>query len=54
MKTDNENKGLLNQICQLCREKNELVKQANVLKNENEESLNELEQVKKNYVNDEF
>ena len=38
VETVNENRGLLKQISQLCREKNELVKQVNVLKNENEES----------------
>ena len=38
----NKNRGLLKQISHLCREKNELVKQVNVLKNEKKESLNEL------------
>ena len=46
VETVNENRRLLMQIFQLCRETNELVKQVNVLKNEKEESLNELEQIK--------
>ena len=46
VETVNVNTRLLNQISQLCREKNELVKQVNVLKNEKEESLNELKQIK--------
>ena len=40
-----KNRGLLKQISQLCREKNELIKQVNVLKNEllkQGESFNEL------------
>ena len=41
VETVNENKGLLKHISQLCREKNDLIKQVNVLKNEKEESLNE-------------
>ena len=46
----NENKGLLKQMLQLCREKNELVKQVNVLKDEflkQGDSLKELELIKK-------
>ena len=46
VETVNENRGLLKKISGLCRKKNELVKQVNVLKNEKEESLNELEQIK--------
>ena len=42
-----ENRGLLKKISQPCKEKNELVKQFNDFKNEKEESLNELEQIKK-------
>ena len=34
METVHENRGLLKKISQLCREKNELVKQVHVLKNE--------------------
>ena len=47
VETINEKRRLLKQITQLCRDTNELVKQANVLKNEKEESLNKLEQIKK-------
>ena len=47
VETIKENKGLLEHISQLCREKNDLFKQDNVLKIENEESLNELEHIKK-------
>ena len=47
MEIVNENRGLLKHISQLCREKNDLVKQGNVLKNEKKESLNELEHIKK-------
>ena len=47
METVNDNRGLLKKITQPCRENNELVKQVNVLKNEKEESLNGLEQMKK-------
>ena len=46
----NENRGLLKKTSQLCREKNEIVKHVNVLKDEllkHGESLNELEQIKK-------
>ena len=46
VETVNENRELLKQTSQLCREKNELGKQVNVLKNEKEESLNELKQIK--------
>ena len=41
VETINENKGLLKHISQLCREKNEIIKQVNMLKNKKEESLNE-------------
>ena len=37
---------MLKPISQLCRKKNELVKQVNVLKSENNESLNKFEQIK--------
>ena len=47
METINENKGLLKHIYQLCREKTELIKQVNALNNKKEESLNELEHIKK-------
>ena len=47
VETIKENRGLLEHISQLCREKNDLFKQDNVLKIENEESLNELEHIKK-------
>ena len=47
VETVNENRGQLKHISQLCREKNWLIKQVNVLKNEKEESLNELEHIKK-------
>ena len=46
----NENRGLLKKIFQLCREKNEIAKHVNMLKDEllkHGESLNELEQIKK-------
>ena len=46
VETVNENRELLKQTSQLCREKNKLGKQVNVLKNEKEESLNELKQIK--------
>ena len=46
VETMNENKRLLKQISQLCRKKNEFVKQVNVFKNEKEGYLNELEQIK--------
>ena len=45
VETVNENRRLLKQISQLCREKNELDKQVNVLNNEKEESLNKLRQL---------
>ena len=38
---------MLKPISQLCRKKNDLVKQVNVLKSENNESLNKFEQIKK-------
>ena len=46
VETVNVNRRLLKQISQLCREKNDLVKQVNVLNNEKEESLNEMKQIK--------
>ena len=47
VETFNKNRGLLKHISPLYREKNELMKQVNVFQNENEESSNELEQIKK-------
>ena len=47
VETVNENRGLIKRISEPWREKNELIKQVNVLKNEKEKSLNELEQIKK-------
>ena len=50
MKTEGYSSKSLN-----CVERNELVKQVNALKNEKEESLNKLEQIKKTiYTDDGF
>ena len=45
-----ENRGMLLKISQLCREKNELVKQVNMLKNENEEWSETKHHTLTNYV----
>ena len=47
VETVNKNKGLLKQISQLSKEKNELIKQVNSLKSGMEETQNELKWVKK-------
>ena len=47
VETINKNKGLLKQISQLSKEKNELIKQVNSLRSGMEDTQNELKRVKK-------